>query len=135
MERVDVDTNQNTNSMLVDASGVISQCVLSSFENTFASTAGAVVRITNASLHTFGNCSFKCLVGTVFALQTTVVGSIGTSGINLVQNTFAVSGSGSVPKAISLPVGGYAYTLGNGSFLGTASGFTAGAIVQPYTAV
>jgi hypothetical protein len=109
--------------------------VLSSFENTYASVAGAIVRITNASLHTFGNCSFKCLVGTVFALQTTVAGSAGTSGINLVQNTFAVTGAGSVVKAISLPTLGYAYTLGNGSFVGTASGFTAGGVVVPYTAV
>jgi len=132
MERCDVDTNQNTNSMLVENTAIISRCGLCSFENTFASVAGAIVRITNASLHSFGNCSFLCVVGTVFAIQTTVAGAIGTSGINLVQCSFVVSGSGVPVKAVSNA--GYVYTLGNGAFVGTASGYS-GSLVVPYTAM
>jgi hypothetical protein len=132
LERVDVDTNQNTNSMLIENTAVMSRCVLCSFENTFASVAGAVVRITNALLHNFGNNTFLCLVGSVFGIQTTVAGGAGT-GVNLVGNTFTVSGSGSVPRAVSNA--GFVYTLSNGAFPGTASGYTLPVSVVPYTAM
>jgi hypothetical protein len=131
MERCDIDTNQNTNSMLVESSAIITRCVLCSFENSFASVAGAMVLITNALLHNFGNNTFLCPVGSVFGIQTTVAGPAGT-GVNLVYNVFTVTGSGSVPKAVSNA--GYFYTLGNGSFPGTATGYS-GVLVLPYTAM
>jgi hypothetical protein len=132
LERVDVDTNQNTNSMLIENTALMSRCVLCSFENSFASVSGAIVRITNALLHNFGSNTFLCAVGSVYALAATVAGPVGTSGMNLVQNTFVVSGAGAPIRAVFNA--GYVYTLGNGAFPGTASGYS-GVLVAPYTAM
>ena len=141
MERCDVDTNQDTNSMLVDGTGVISRCVLCSFENNYpTATAKSIVRIENNLLHTFGNCSFIATPSNWYALQTTgftapiFPAGFGTSGLNLVFNSILLSATGGA-GGIAVNNTGYVYKQNNGSFFGSATGYSSAGLVYAYSAM
>ena len=141
MERCDVDTNQDTNSMLVDNTAVIARCVLCSFEsNSATASAKAVVSIQNNLLHTFGNCSFISVPANWYAIET--VGFVApvfpagfaTSGLNLVSNSILLSATGGA-GGVAVKNTGYVYKQNNGSFFGGATGYTSPALVYAYAAM
>ena len=142
LERLDVTTKQIANSMLVDGTAVISRCTLCSFENTSASpSAISIVRIENALLHTFAKCFFTATQSNWYALQSTNGGvapvfpsGFSTSGLNLVNNSLLLSATGGA-GGVAVENTGYVYKQNNGSFYGTATGYTSSALVYAYAAM
>ena len=141
MERVDVDTNQDVETMVVDGTAVISRCALCSFESSSATaSAKAVVSIQNNLLHTFGNCSFLSVPANWYALESTgfvapvFPAGFGTTGLNLVNNSLLLSATGGA-GGVAVKNTGYVYKQNNGSFFGSASGYTSPLLVYAYTAM
>jgi hypothetical protein len=141
MERCDVETEQDTNSMLVDGTAVISRCTLCAFESTSATaSAKAVVSITNNLLHSFGYNSFISTPANWYAIQTTgfvapiFPAGFGSTGLNLVSNSFLLSATGGA-GGVAVQNTGYVYKQNNGSFPFTATGYTSPALVYAYSAM
>lgn len=141
MERCDVDTNQDVETMVVDGTAVISRCALCSFESSSATaSAKAVVSIQNNLLHTFGNCSFLSVPANWYALESTgfvapvFPADFGTTGLNLVNNSILLSATGGA-GGVAVKNTGYVYKQNNGSFFGSASGYTSPLLVYAYTAM
>jgi hypothetical protein len=141
MERCDVDTNQDVETMVVDGTAVISRCALCSFESSSATaSAKAVVSIQNNLLHTFGNCSFLSVPANWYALESTgfvapvFPADFGTTGLNLVNNSLLLSATGGA-GGVAVKNTGYVYKQNNGSFFGSATGYTSPLLVYAYSAM
>ena len=125
-----ISARSNAPALLIGGTGAVSRCAITIFEYAYASVAGAIVRVNNTRLSTFGQCGFVGLAGTVVALNTTSLGGAGT-GVNFVQNVLTVSGIAG--KAVSNT--GIIYYGGNLSAPTTATGYSTVGVALPYSAM